>query len=98
MSSIIRRRRALISAIGNSSLRGWAAKNPRSSQTGGDYCDRPSTAAPAASFNPKRVKLPEGWYEMVMSEIARLAKARGWGPRLFFDQIAALLPLGGYVK
>ena len=33
-----------------------------------------------------------------MSEIARLAKARGWGPRLFFDQIAALLPLGGYVK
>src|SRR5438132_4995868 len=35
-----------------SCLNGWAAKNPRSSQTGGDYCDRPSTAASAASFNP----------------------------------------------
>ena len=35
------------------SYKGWAAKNPRSSQTGGDYCVRPSTAAPAASFNPK---------------------------------------------
>src|SRR5437762_10001056 len=30
----------------------WSvAKNPRSSQTGGDYCDCPLTAAPAASFN-----------------------------------------------
>src|SRR5262245_31224236 len=26
-------------------------ENPQSSQTGGDYCDRPLTAAPAASFN-----------------------------------------------
>src|SRR5262249_9239079 len=34
-------------------LRGGVAKNPRSSQTGGNYCDRPLTAAPAASFNPK---------------------------------------------
>jgi len=34
-----------------SRLKGWATKNPRLSQTGGDYCDCPSTAAPAASFN-----------------------------------------------
>src|SRR4029450_11806622 len=34
-----------------SCLKGWVAKNPRSSQTGGDYCDCPLTAAPAASFN-----------------------------------------------
>src|SRR5262245_46397840 len=34
-----------------SCLKGWVAKNPRSSQTGGDYCDCLLTATPAASFN-----------------------------------------------
>src|SRR5271163_4316858 len=34
-----------------SCLKSWALTHPRSSQTGGDYCDRPSTAASAASFN-----------------------------------------------
>jgi hypothetical protein len=45
-------KRADLSHRKTSCLKGWAAKNPRSSQTGGGYCDRPSTAAPAASFNP----------------------------------------------
>src|SRR5262249_45990701 len=45
--------RADLSHRKTSCLRGGVAKNPRSSQTGGNYCDRPLTAAPAASFNPK---------------------------------------------
>src|SRR6516165_7020793 len=43
--------RADLSHRKTSCLRGGVAKNPRSSQTGGNYCDRPLTAAPAASFN-----------------------------------------------
>src|SRR5262249_9375996 len=44
-------KRADLSHRKTSCLKGGAAKNPRSSQTGGNYCDRPLTAAPAASFN-----------------------------------------------
>src|SRR5262249_41970741 len=47
-------KRADLSHRKTSCLRAGAAKNPRSSQTGGNYCDRPLTAAPAASFNPSR--------------------------------------------
>ena len=54
--------RADLSHRKTSCLRGGVAKNPRSSQTGGNYCDRPLTAAPAASFNPKRVRTTAGWY------------------------------------
>src|SRR3954452_15483676 len=43
-------KRADLSHRKTSCLKGWAAKNPPSSQTGGGYCDRPSTAAPAASL------------------------------------------------
>src|SRR6516162_10643382 len=50
MSSIMRRRRGLISAIGNLLSEGLGTKNPGSFQTGGD-CGRPLTAAQAASFN-----------------------------------------------
>jgi hypothetical protein len=54
MSSIMRRRRGPdLSHWKTSCLKGGAAKNPRSSQTGGNYCDRLLTAAPAASFNPQ---------------------------------------------
>jgi hypothetical protein len=31
-------------------------ENPRSSQTGGSYCDPSSIAAPAASFNPQSIQ------------------------------------------
>src|SRR4051812_47059591 len=55
-------KRADLSHRKTSCLKGWAAKNPRSSQTGGNYCDRPLTAAPAASFNPPRVTQSAGWY------------------------------------
>src|SRR6516164_8041403 len=44
-------KRADLSHRKTSCLNGWVAKNPRSSQTGGDYCDCLLTAAPAASFN-----------------------------------------------
>src|SRR5215471_19295805 len=44
-------KRADLSHRKTSCLRGGVAKNPRSSQTGGNYCDRPLPAAPAASFN-----------------------------------------------
>src|ERR1700757_4726904 len=44
-------KRADLSHRKTSCLKGWVAKNPRSSQTGGDYCDCLLTAAPAASFN-----------------------------------------------
>src|SRR4051812_11726774 len=50
-------KRADLSHRKTSCLKGWAAKNPRSSQTGGNYCDRLLTAAPAASFNRPRVKI-----------------------------------------
>src|SRR6516225_610835 len=50
MSSIMRRRRGLISAIGNLLSEGLGTKNPGSFQTGGD-CGRSLTAAQAASFN-----------------------------------------------
>src|SRR6266545_3928084 len=50
-------KRADLSHRKTSCLKGWVAKNPRSSQTGGDYCDCPLTAAPAASFN-QTVGLP----------------------------------------
>src|SRR5215475_1247956 len=43
--------RADLSHRKTSCLRGGVAKNPRSSQPGGNYCDRALTAAPAASFN-----------------------------------------------
>src|SRR6516225_7397319 len=55
-------KRADLSHRKTSCLKGWVAKNPRSSQTGGDYRDCPLTAAPAASFNPKRVRTTAGWY------------------------------------
>src|SRR5215813_3373786 len=59
-------KRADLSHRKTSCLKGGAAKNPRSSQTGGNYCDRPLdrslTAAPAASFNPWRVSDSAGWY------------------------------------
>src|SRR5262249_8572078 len=44
-------KRADLSHWKTSCLKGWASKNPRSSQTGGDYGDRSLTAALAASFN-----------------------------------------------
>src|SRR6516164_3269922 len=44
-------KRADLSHRKTSCLKGWASKNPRSSQTGGDYGDRSLTAALAASFN-----------------------------------------------
>src|ERR1700746_3219905 len=44
-------KRADLSHRKTSCLKGWVAQNPRSSQTGGDYCDCLLTAAPAASFN-----------------------------------------------
>src|SRR6266446_3379387 len=44
-------KRADLSHRKTSCLKRWVAKNPRSSQTGGDCCDCPLTAAPAASFN-----------------------------------------------
>src|SRR5262249_36602114 len=47
-------KRADLSHRKTSCLKGGAPKNPRSSQPGGHYCDRPLTAAPAASFNPRR--------------------------------------------
>src|SRR6478672_5180109 len=50
-------KRADLSHRKTSCLKGWASKNPRSSQTGGNYCDRPLTAAPAASFNPVPLKI-----------------------------------------
>src|SRR5215831_4052240 len=34
-------KRADLSHRKTSCLKGWASKNPRSSQTGGNYCDRP---------------------------------------------------------
>src|SRR5215831_11849546 len=52
MSSIMRRRRGLISAIGKLLSEGFGFENPRSSQTGGSYCDPSLIAAPAASSNP----------------------------------------------
>src|SRR5499433_1887495 len=48
-------KRADLSHRKTSSLKGWASKNPRSSQTGGDYGDRSLTAALAASFNRRCV-------------------------------------------
>jgi hypothetical protein len=56
MSSIMRRRRGLISAIGTSCLKGWVAKNPQSFQTGGDYRDCPLTAAPTLPFSSDRLQ------------------------------------------
>src|SRR5215468_12765240 len=50
-------KRAGLSHRKTSCLKGWAAKNPRSSQTGGDYGDRSLTAALAASFNPLPIPL-----------------------------------------
>src|SRR6516164_4418659 len=64
MSSIMRRRRGLISAIGNLLSEGLGTKNPGSFQTGGD-CDRPLTAAQAASFNPLRVSYSAAWYKII---------------------------------
>jgi hypothetical protein len=49
----MRRRRGLISAIGKLLSEGLGFENPRSSQTGGSYCDPSLIAAPAASFNPE---------------------------------------------
>src|SRR5262245_12909466 len=59
--------RADLSHRKTSCLRGGVAKNPRSSQTGGNYCDRPLTAAPAASFNPWRVSRSAAWYKVANS-------------------------------
>src|SRR5262245_22556992 len=56
-------KRAGLSHRKTSCLKGWVAENPRSSQTGGDYCDCPLTAAPAASFNPYRVSHSADWYK-----------------------------------
>src|SRR5207249_9968281 len=53
MSSIMRRRRGLISAIGKLLSEGLGFENPQSSQTGACYGDLSSIAAPAASFNPE---------------------------------------------
>ncbi|HWZ40882.1 MAG TPA: hypothetical protein VNY08_21530, partial [Bradyrhizobium sp.] len=55
-SSIMRRRRGLISAIGKLLSEGLGFENPQSSQTGACYCDLSSIAAPAASFNPKSIQ------------------------------------------
>src|SRR6516165_5859271 len=52
-------KRADLSHRKTSCLKGGAAKNPRSSQTGGNYCDRPLTAAPAASFNQRYAFTPD---------------------------------------
>src|SRR5262249_28403564 len=49
-------KRADLSHWKTSCLKGWASKNPRSSQTGGDYGDRSLTAALAASFNHLRYR------------------------------------------
>src|ERR1700745_2123676 len=57
-------KRADLSHRKTSCLKGWVAKNPRSSQTGGDYCDCLLTAAPAASFNPYRVSHSADWYKL----------------------------------
>src|ERR1700687_4295470 len=54
MSSIMRRRRGLISAIGKLLSEGLGFENPQSSQTGACYGDLSSIAAPAASFNLQR--------------------------------------------
>src|SRR5450759_4163939 len=51
MSSIMRRRRGLISAIGKLLSEGLGFENPQSSQTGACYGDLSLIAAPAASFN-----------------------------------------------
>jgi len=47
MSSIMRRRRGLISAIGKLPSEGLGFENPQSSQTGACYGDLSSIAAPA---------------------------------------------------
>src|SRR5436190_21614451 len=49
-------KRADLSHRKTSCLKGWASKNPRSSQTGGSRCDRSLAAAQAASFNPKSIQ------------------------------------------
>src|SRR6516162_307281 len=61
-------KRADLSHRKTSCLKGGAAKNPRSSQTGGNYCDRPLTAAPAAPFNPWRVSHSAAWYNAFQGE------------------------------
>src|SRR5256884_2004143 len=53
-------KRADLSHRKPSCLKGWVAKTPQSSQTGGDYCDCPLTAAPAASFNPLQTAIGKG--------------------------------------
>jgi hypothetical protein len=56
VSSIIRRRRGLISAIGKTScLKDWAS-NPRSSQTGGGLRHLPSTAAASTAERKLRLR------------------------------------------
>src|SRR6478672_4365926 len=66
-------KRADLSHRKTSCLKGWASKNPRSSQTGGNYCDRPLTAAPAASFNPEcRLDLDftdRWWHERALPQL-----------------------------
>jgi hypothetical protein len=56
MSSIMRRRSGLISAIGKLLSEGLGFENPQSSQTGARFCDLSSIAAPAASFNLKSIQ------------------------------------------
>src|SRR6516164_3520020 len=71
MSSIMRRRRGLISAIGKLLSEGLGFENPRSSQTGGSYCDPSLIAAPAASFNqvdPVSIDLKHSSYAPVFRQ------------------------------
>jgi hypothetical protein len=56
MSSIMRRRSGLISAIGILLSGGLGFENPQSSQTGARYGDLSSIAAAAASFNPQSIQ------------------------------------------
>src|SRR6516164_8065648 len=50
-------KRADLSHRKTSCLKGGAAKNPQSSQTGGNYCDRPLTAAPHNFMSAKQDRL-----------------------------------------
>src|SRR6476646_3568483 len=60
MSSIMRRRRGLKSAISKLLSEGWVA-TPTSSQAGGTSRDRRDHAAAAASFNPRPSHVFRDW-------------------------------------
>src|SRR5262249_14816701 len=62
MSSIMRRRRGLISAIGKPPVSRVGLRKTRDPLRQEATTDRPLTAAPAASFNPWRVSHSAAWY------------------------------------